>query len=118
MDETTKKAAQVRGPGLGEVFAKSASSTAGSIDLTAYAGRWISMQAISNDVYVLLAATQTPAEALDDTATSTTTQCWCVPAGTTQSFELDIAKPWLGFKCASGKTGTLRVCTSSDRIPN
>ena len=116
MNETTKKAAQIRGPVTGITFAVDVGTSAASVDLSAYAGRWVTLKAEGAKLYYLLAATQTPAEALDPTARSGATCCDYIPADGQDSFEVDITYPRLGYKTSTG-TSVLRFRISSERIP-
>lgn len=114
-DEITRKSLNITAPVLGEVLVVSATSTAAAVNLAAYVGRWVTVQADGTKAYILMAATETTADNLDDTATSGDTRCAVIADGLEKPFVVAAATPWLGYKTASGTSGKVRIHTSSSR---
>ena len=114
--EALSKAARIRGPVAGLTFVVSASTTPASVNLTSYAGRWVTLVADGAKLYFLTGSSQANAELVDNTATSGTGRAQMIPDGGSFSYEVDPSYPWLGFETASG-TATARVHVSSDRTP-
>jgi hypothetical protein len=112
--EIVTKAAGVIPPRVGNVFVRAASTSASSIDLSAYPGYFVTVQADGVGVYILSDAVQATAEALDPTAVSGNAQCTKVENGASTGFILADTDNFLGFKTSSS-SGTIRVHVSSTR---
>lgn len=112
--EIVTKAAGVIPPRTGYVFARAASTSAASIDLSAYPGYFVTVQADGVGVYILADSVQATAEALDPTAVSGNTQCWKVENGASLGFHLSDADNFVAFKTSSS-SGTVRFYVSSTR---
>lgn len=112
-DEILRKQAAIIPPRPGLTFARAASTTPASLDVSAYAGRYITIVADGANLYVLL-GTQAQAEAVDNTAVSGDTQAQMIPQNGSADFLLANEDNFLGFETASG-TGTIRVHVSSGR---
>lgn len=117
MSEETKKAAGILAPSTSTmILVASTSATQAAVDLAAYIGCYVTIFAETSKLYVLFAATSGTADDLDDTATSGATRCMPIPSDQERHFLVPGAQPFLGYKNASGATGTIRVYKSSNRI--
>lgn len=112
--EETKKAAGVIAPIPGNIFVLSTSGTPAALDLSSYAGRWVTLSCQTTEVYIKCDSTSGTADDVDDTATSGNNRALNIPASTSIGFVVDGNYPYLGYKTASS-TGTLRVWVSSAR---
>ena len=115
MSEEEKKAAGISPPVQGLIFNRATSGTAAALDLSAYVGRFVTVAARTTELFVMCGSTSALADDLDDTATTGANQCFPVPAGTSISFIVSGAYPFLGYKTASA-AGFVVVAVTSARI--
>jgi len=123
-DSIIVQAEHVTMPVAGRIAAVAVTSTSGATDMSAtnqlgtylQVGRYVTMVADGNDIYI--ATGTTDPSAIDDTNTTAgnAARCYLLTAGIPQSFAYNGEKYW-ELKCASGETATLRAYVSS-RLPS
>jgi len=108
-----RQAAAVTGPVQGSVTVVAVSSTAAAVDLTAYAGKLVTVKAEGCRVFYMLATTSALADDLDDTQVAGNNRCASLEAGENTPMLVELGAPFLGYKSAGADTGKLRIHVSS-----
>ncbi len=104
------KAADVSPPVEGSVFVVVTDTTSARVDITAFKGDWITLQADGGeDVYILFGGSSVVAEAL---ATSGDTRSARIPAGQDREFSLEKNTSYTHMAYVAGATGLLRYWRS------